>query len=49
MQIWGAAMDQSIYCYFATASTRAQQDISCKVAEQLSVSTMLGAAQWLVV
>ena len=41
-------MEQSIYCYFATASARAQQDISCKVAQQLSANAMLGAAQKLV-
>ena len=49
MQIWGTAMEQSVYFLFATASGRAQQDISCKIAQQLSASAVLGAAQWLVV
>ena len=42
-------MEQSICCYFATASTHTQQDISCMVTQQLSASAMLGAAQQLVV
>ena len=49
MQIWCALLEQSIYCDFATASARTQQDVSCKVAQQLSASTLLGTAQWLVV
>ena len=49
MQIWGIATEQSIYYLFATASAPAQQDVSCKIAQQLSVSAVLGAAQQLVV
>ena len=49
MQIWGTATEQSIYYLFAIASARAQQDVSCKIAQQLSASAVLGAAQWLVV
>ena len=47
--IWFMSPEQSIYCDFATASACTQQDISCKVAQQLSASASLGIAQWLVV
>ena len=49
VHIWCASPEQLIYCDFSTASTCAQQDISCKVAQQLSASASLGASQWLVV
>ena len=49
LQIWGTVTEQSIYCWFATASALAQQDLSSKVVQQLSASARLGAAQWLVV
>ena len=49
MQIWCASLWQLIDCDFATASIHAQQDISCKVAQQLSASAALGAAQRLFV
>ena len=49
MQIWCTSLKQSIYCYFVTANARVQQDLSCKVAQQLSARASLGAAWWLVV
>ena len=45
VQIWGTAMEQSIYCLFATASAHTQQDISSKVVQQLSASAILAATQ----
>ena len=42
-------MEQSICCCFATASAHAQQDVSCKIVQQISARAVLGTAQRLVV